>query len=200
MDNLTQKGGKWPWKHMASLSALLILLALPCSGLAAEFTAKMVLKDGGKIMPGKIHVKGDKMRQEFIDEDGQSVTIVRKDKKVIWVVMPQDRVYVEMPLKKDLPGQFLQLPKDCLKQRKVCTETVNGYPTERIQLTVSGDSLGPVIQTFWVCEKLGMPLKMECKEKKFSVEYTDIKEGQVADRLFEPPPGFQKVNKPTGLL
>ncbi len=200
MDNEDKRGGKLPWKYMAGLAAALILLTLPLRGLAAEFTANMVLKDGGKTMPGKIYVKGDKMRQEFIDEHGQSVTIVRKDKKVIWVIMPWEKAYVEMPLGKELPGQFLQLPANCLKKRKVCTEMVSGYPTERYQVTVPGDQFGPVIQTFWVCEKLGLPLKMDCKEKKFSVEYKDIKEGQVPDKLFEPPPGFQKVTNPTGLL
>jgi outer membrane lipoprotein-sorting protein len=199
MDNDDNKGGMLPWKHMASLAVALILLAWPHRGVAAEFAANMVLKDGGKIMPGKIYVKGDKMRQEFIDEKGHSITIVRKDKKVIWVVMPQDKVYVEMPLKRELPGQFLQVPANVLKKRKVCTETVSGYPTERYQVTVPGGPFGPVIQTFWVCEKLGLPLKMDCKEKKFSVEYKDIKEGEIADKLFEPPPGFQRVTKPTGL-
>lgn len=188
------------WKFSASLGMLLMLWGLPLHGLAAEFSASMILKDGGKIMPGKLYVKGDKMRHEFLDEQGHTVTIVRKDKKVVWVVLPRDRVYLEMPLKRELPGQFLQVPDNALKKRKICTETVNGYPTERLQVTVPGDGFGPMIQTFWVCDRLGLPLKMECKEKNFSVEYKDIKEGPVADRLFEPPPGYRKMTQPPGLL
>lgn len=197
MDNLNQRGGGPPWKYLAGLAAALLLLVFPNWGRAAEFTAKMVLKDGGKTMPGKIYVKGDKLRQEFTDEHGQSVTIVRKDRKVVWVVMPQDRIYVEMPLKKELPGQFLQFPEKPLKKQRVSSETVNGYPTERFQVIVSGGSLGPVVQNFWMCDKLGMPLKMECKEKSLSVEYKDIKEGAIADKLFELPLGFQKVTQAT---
>ena len=105
-----------------------------------------------------------------------------------------------MPLKKELPGQFLQFPEKTLKKQKVCTETVNGYVTERYQVIVSGGSLGPVVQNFWMCDKLGMPVKMECKEKSLSVEYKDIKEGGVEDKLFEPPPGFKKVTQATGML
>jgi outer membrane lipoprotein-sorting protein len=199
MDNRGKMGARLHLKLAAGLLMVLIPLACPLSGLAAEFTAQMVLKDGDKTMPGKIYVKGDKMRQEFSDARGQSVTIVRKDKKKIWVVMPQDKIYVEMPFKRELPGQFLELPADCLNKRPVCTENVNGYPTQRIQVTVAGGSMGSMIQSFWMCEKLGMPLKMECREKRFSVEYKDIKEVQVEDKLFEPPPGFQKITTPLGL-
>jgi hypothetical protein len=200
MENMDKRGSKLSWKYITAIGAALLLLVLPNWGQAAEFTAKMVLKDGGKAMPGKIYVKGDKMRQEFTDEHGQSITIVRKDRKVVWVVMPQDRVYVEMPLKKELPGQFLHLPADTIKKQRVSKETVNGYPTERYQVIVPGGSFGPVVQNFWICDKLGMPVKMECKEKSFSLEYQDIKEGGIEDKLFEPPPGFKKVNQTTGLL
>jgi outer membrane lipoprotein-sorting protein len=199
MNNQDHRGGPPPWKVMAPLLAALLLLTWPGGGQAAEFSAKMVLTDGGKVMPGKVYVKGDKMRQEFTDERGQSITIVRKDRKVIWVVMPQHRVYVEMPLRKELPGQFLQLPEETLKRQKVCSETVSGYATERYQVTVSGGAAGPVIQNFWMCDQLGMPVKMECKEKNLSVEYQDIKEGAVEDKLFEPPPGLKKITKTTGV-
>lgn len=199
MSNRGKKGGKLLWKQITAMAAAVFLLVLPDIGQAAEFTAKMVLTDGGKAMPGKIYVKGDKMRQEFTDEHGQSVTIVRKDKKLVWVVMPQDRVYAEIPLKKEMPGQFLQFPDKTLKKQKVGTETVNGYATDRFQVVVSGGSSGPVVQNFWMCDQLGMPVKMECKEKSLSVEYKDIKEGRVEDKLFEPPPGFKKITQTTGL-
>lgn len=200
MDCKGRKGRIWLRKCQASLGIALLLLCLPFGGWAAEFTANMILKDGDKLMPGKIYVKGDKMRHEFLDEQGHTVTIVRKDKKLVWVVLPQDRVYVEMPLNRALPGQFLQVPDNALRKRKICTEIISGYPTERLQVTVPGDAFGPVIQTFWVCDRLGLPLKMECKEKNFSVEYKDIKEGPVADRLFELPTGYRKMTKPPGLL
>jgi hypothetical protein len=64
MENMDKRGSKLSWKYITAIGAALLLLVLPNWGQAAEFTAKMVLKDGGKAMPGKIYVKGDKMRQE----------------------------------------------------------------------------------------------------------------------------------------
>jgi hypothetical protein len=41
-----------------------------------------------------------------------------------------------------------------------------------------------------------LPIKVEVPAREFSIEYKDIKEVPVADRLFEIPPGYEKVSKP----
>lgn len=187
---------RWFLKSLPWLFGL--LLAVPGGSTAAEFSARMMLKDGPKTTPGRIFVKGEKMRQEFLDEEGHTVTIVRRDKRLIWVVLPKEKTYLEMPLKTRLPGQFLEIPPEASSKRKLGVETVNGYSTEKYQTIVPGGRGGPVVQNFWVCGKLGLPLKMECKERNFGVEYKDIKEGQVPDRLFEVPPGYRKLTQPSG--
>jgi hypothetical protein len=40
---------------------------------------------------------------------------------------------------------------------------------------------------------LGLPIKMECRERQFSLEYKSIREEKVPDRLFALPPGLQKL-------
>jgi hypothetical protein len=158
----------------------------------AEFSAIMLVKDGGREMPGKIYVHDGKMRQEFIDERGRTVTIVRPDKKLIWIVMPLKGVYMEMPLKRELPGQFIQIPPQALQKRPLGRDEVNGYLTDKFQVMV------PVgrqreIQTYWVATKLGLPIKMECRTRHFGLEYQCIREAKVPDRLFDLPAGVKKV-------
>lgn len=163
---------------------------------AAEFSARMLLKTAGQAMPGKIFVKDHKLRHEFIDEKGYTVTIVRRDKRLVWVLLPWERTYVELLLGLNLPGQFLQIPKDAVSQRRVGTEEVSGYEADRIEVTVRGGTGGVMRQTFWVAKKLGLPIKTVCAERQFSVEYHDIREGRQKDRLFEIPAGFKKVTGP----
>lgn len=173
------------------------LLCIAPVAAAAEFSATLMVTDAGKAMPGKIYVRDGKMRQEFTDPDGQTVTIVRPDKKVVWVIIPQKRVYMEMPLKFRLPGQFIQMPVGALQKRQVGKDRVGGYETEKWEVAVpAGGSLEK--QTIWVAPKLGSPIKMECRERNFSLEYKGIREGGVADRLFEVPPGYQKLATPEG--
>jgi hypothetical protein len=181
------------------LGWLLLVLAVPSLATGAEFSAKMMVKDGAKVMPGRIYVQDGMMRQEFIDERGQTITMVRPDKKVIWVIIPQERVYMEMPLKTCLPGQFIQIPPQAVARHPVGHERLEGYNTEKIQVSVPG-AAGVEIQTFWVAKKLGLPIKMECRTRHFSLEYQSIKEGKVPERLFNLPVGLKKLSTPSGYV
>jgi len=171
-----------------------LLLALTVPGVAwgAEFSAQMMVKDDVKTMPGKIQVSDGKMRQEFADERGQTITIVRPDLKVIWVILPRQRSYMEIPLTKKLPGQFIQIPLQVVGKRLVGQERLNGYDTEKYEVSVPVGR-GLEKQTYWVATKLGLPIKMECRERQFSLEYRSIKEEKVPERVFNLPPGLQKL-------
>ncbi len=171
---------------------LLVLFLLPVPAWGANFSAQMLVKDGDKIIPGRIFVQDGKMRQEFIDESGQTITIVHPDQKLIWVIIPRERAYIELPLRARLPGQFIQMPPNPINKRHLGRETVNGYEADKYQLTVQGGG-GLEFQTFWVAPKLGMPLKVVCNQRQFSIEYRNIKEGKQPDHLFAPPPGYRKV-------
>jgi len=175
-----------------------LLLMLSGSAAAAEFTAQMIIQDGDKTMPAKIFVQNGKMRQAFMDAEGRTVTIVRPDKKAVYVVMPLDRTYMEMPLRAKLPGQFIQIPPDAVTKRLVGTETVNGYVAEKYEVTVRGGEAGVTRQTVWVSQKLGVPIKMVCKDRNLCVEYKNIKEGGITALLFDPPKGYQKTPTPLG--
>ena len=175
---------------------LLVALALwPAAAPAAEFSGQMLTRVRETTVPGRIFVKDGKLRQEFIDDKGQTITILRPDKKLIWVILPLERVYMEVPMKPKWPGQFIQIPPDARQKRPVGSERVNGYDAEKFEVTVSSRE-GLERQLYWVPAKLGVPIKVEVPARKFSSEYKDIKEGGVADRLFEIPPGFEKVSTP----
>lgn len=187
---MKRKSGPRSWLVM-----LPMFLILAGSAAAAQFSALMMIKDGDRMISAKIYVQDALMRQEFSDEGGQTVTIVRPDKKVIWFIMPQERTYAEMPLKKKLPGQFLQIPPDAVSKRLVGKETVNGFETEKYEVTVRRGA-GLEKQTIWLATKLGTPVKLTSKEGNFSVEYKSITEGPQADRLFALPPGYKKLVSP----
>ena len=179
--------GKW-----LGFWCLLLVLTVPGVAWGAEFSASMLVKDDAKIMPGKIQVSDGKLRQEFADEGGQTITIVRPDLKVVWVILFRQRSYMEIPLTTKLPGQFIQIPPQAVGKRLVGQERLNGYDTEKYEVSVPVGR-GLEKQTYWVAVKLGLPIKMECRERQFSLEYKSIREEKVPDRLFALPPGLQKL-------
>ena len=176
---------------------LLLILTVPGVAWGAEFSASMLVKDDAKVMPGKIQVSDGKQRQEFADERGQTITIVRPDLKVVWVIIPLQGNYMEMPLTTKLPGQFIQIPPRAVGKRLVGQERLNGYDTEKYEVNVPVGR-GLEKQVYWVAPKLGLPIKMECRERQFSLEYKSIREEKVPDRLFALPPGLQKLTSIAG--
>ncbi|MGQ9689150.1 MAG: hypothetical protein ACUVXF_10240 [Desulfobaccales bacterium] len=172
---------------------LILFLICPPWAEGAEFAAKMVVREKDRLMPGKIYIKDNKMRQEFLDDKGHTITIVRGDKRLVWVVLPWERTYVELPLGPRLPGQFLQIPPEAVSRRARGTEMMGGYEVERVEVTSPGGSR----QTFWVAPKLGLPIKTVAPERQYSVEYQNIQEKKLEDRLFEIPRGYQKVGSVT---
>ena len=179
---------------MLVLAAVLLLAG---SAAAAQFSAQMMVRDGEKLALGKIFVQDGKMRQEFNEEEGQTITIVRPDLKKVWVILPREHGYMELPLKTRLPGQFIQIPPDFLSKRLVGKETVNGYEAEKYEVTAPG-GLGPERQSIWMAVKLGVPIKLVSREKDFSVEYKYIVEEPQPERLFNLPAGYKKLSAPAG--
>jgi hypothetical protein len=180
------------------LGVILGTILLLWAGLAqaAEFSATMVTKAGGMEIPGKVYVKGDKIRND-IQASGHPVTnIMRPDKKLVWIIMPQQKMYMEMPINQETQQKMMSLTeKQKAKMKKVGSETVNGYNCDKYETTM--DYQGKPMKVYtWVATDLGMPIKVVSEDGSFSMEYQDIKTGDVADSLFEAPQGYKKMKMP----
>ena len=147
-------------------------------------------------MPGRIYVKDGKMRQEFLDEQGHTITIVRRDKNRVWVIMPFERKYVEMPLGIHLPGQFLQIPPEAISKRQVCTEEMWRLSRWTALKSSCGAAPGGMRQTFWVAPKLGLPIKTVCRRTAVFRGISGHQGKATGGPAFRGPPGCQKVASP----
>jgi outer membrane lipoprotein-sorting protein len=182
--------------------ALVLVLAVLLSGvaalaLAAEFSADMVHKMGTMTKEGKVYVKGKKMRTE--SGMGQGITIVDGDTGTVWVLQPAQKMYMEMKKGATQPAQTTQSDEELTKvadKKFLGTETVNGYQCEKYLYTYRDKTLGTM--TMWNATKLGQAIKMvhQSPEGESSFEYRNIKEGGVADSLFQVPAGYKKMEMP----
>lgn len=166
---------------------------------AAEFSAVIINRLESRETQGKIYMKGEKMRREFAAGEEVGITIVRPDKKVMWMLMPGQKTVMEMPFSKASLEKMMGMSKEQQAEMKLLgPETVNGYETEKYETTVKGDGK-PRKHFMWVSKKLGVPIKMTSPDGSFFMEYRDIKEGAVPDSVFEIPPGYQKMTMPPGM-
>jgi len=175
-------------------AAALVLVLSAALAAAAEFSAEIVMKGpDGQAMNGKVFVKGQKIRQEM-QQDGETVvTILRVDRRLSWILLVDEKVYMEMKMKESSEDPSLAEKSDPAKVRRLGKETVNGFVCEKVQVTDQG-----TVVTQWISEELAWPIKGEVKspEGTSTHEYRNIRKGGVSDSLFEIPPGFQKMAVP----
>ncbi len=168
---------------------LFFVFAVLSAAYAVELTADSVTKEGKRTTPGKIYVKGNKVR---IEKQGTPLyVIVRGDKKVLWQVNNAEKTYVEAPLTAEMmPGIEEKLPGETAR-KAVGTETVNGYAAKKFEVTVKkGKNVETLIQSF--STEYNFPVKIVAP--KYTIEYKNIKKGAVADNLFDLAAGLVKDN------
>jgi hypothetical protein len=184
-------------KFSVLLTGLALFFLLANLVRAAEFSAVTATKAGKREQQGKLYVKGDKARIEAVTPMGPSVIILRLDKKVMWLLLPGPKGYVEMPIDKEAFAKALKIPAEGVSKKFLGHETLRGYDTEKYETTaiVGGRAVKGLM---WIAPKLEIPIRIESADESFSQDY-DIKEGGVDDALFEMPAGYQKMTMPAGM-
>ena len=155
-----------------------------------EFSADMVTTANGQTMAGKIFVTKEKTRVEM----PQSIMITRLDKKLAWVIMPGEKMYMEHPMdptmiakvSKEMPGETERV--------SMGPEPVDGHPAQKFKITYTqGSKQESVYQ--WVGES-DIPLKVQSLDGRWTVEYKNLNLGAQDDSLFEVPAGYEKFTMP----
>jgi len=177
---------------------LITVLVLSVSGNAADITADMIHKSSMGSFKGKMFLKGNNLRQEMNIGGEKQITIFRKDKGVVWILMPGQMMYMEMSAgsqKNMAPVDPNELEK-MGKKKFLGKEKVNGYMCSKYHLTFHDPSIGA--STYWISEKLNFPVKMEMDGPSghMVMEYRNIQEKTVPDSFFNIPSGYQKMSMP----
>lgn len=179
----------------ATLFVLLLFVILSPVGImgaqaaAYDLSADTVMAEDGQKQLGKIYIKGDKYR---IQRKGESEYIIlRHDEKVMWVVVPSEKIYVELPLDPKKTPKIQEKNPGEISRKLLGSEVVNGHPTDKYQITVKE---GPRTETFyqWTATDMNFPVKTAALEGEWSVEFENIKQN-VPDSVFQIPDGYEKA-------
>ena len=140
-------------------------------------------------MTGKIFVKGEKVRQETSEEGEAQIMIIRPDKKVTWMITPDEKTYMEMPYQSE-DKTFEEWTAEKEKKAKFLgEETASGLPCKKFETVEDGEKT-----FFWIPKQFAFPIKVE--DAEVTMEYINIKEGPLPDSLFELPAGYEKMSMP----
>ena len=182
-------------KKMGMMATILIcILTFTTTVLAMSFSADIVSSDDGKtIKKEKIYMTNSKVRVEA----DEMVNILRMDKQLIWILMLEDKMYMEQQFnlataKNQRQTPTAEPPTDEGEKIFILRETVNGYIADKYQINAKKQDSHYI----WLSSDPGimMQVKTAAIDGSWWQEFRNIRLGEPDPALFEIPSGFSKMS------
>lgn len=175
--------------------------ALAWNPPALDYSADETLETAEFSLDGRVYVSQGKERREMLIEGMRQIMINRPDKKLMWTLMPEQRIYIEMKLdakdaesaadRGDISGYEIE-------QTAVGEEEVSGVMTTKSKIVMTGKN-GEKMGGFWWMSKEGIVVKMDViamdkgDKTRVKKELTNIEIARQDPALFEIPEGYTQM-------
>ena len=173
-----------------SAAGIFLFLFLAIHAFAIDLSSDVVSTANNQKHTSKICIQGPKVRMESPQQPGYS--IVRPDKNVMWMVMPEQKTYVEMPLDPSKQPRTGEKVQGEVSRKLLGSETIDGHHAQKYEVTYKDRETSQKMYQ-WMATDINFPVKMAAIDGSWIVEYRNIKMGAQPDSLFEVPAGFQKA-------
>ena len=159
-----------------------------------EYSADRVIESEMGTFNGKVFAAKDKERTEINMRGMQSVTILRRDKQLGWMLMPSRRMYTEMDLAR-AQKQSAAAPVNDVQIENVGTETIDGHAATKYKMLMKDGSAGGFI---WITSdgiaiKMDMLSKENGKKSRVTMKLPNVTIGPQEAQLFELPSGYNAM-------
>jgi hypothetical protein len=172
--------------------------ALAAQPANVEYSADTSMETADDTMIGTVYVAPGKERRESVNDGEKSVMIIRRDKKVTWMLQPEDKTYMEMKLGQG-GGRKDDISAYKIDHTTIGPDTLNGIKTTKSKLIMigpKGDKLGGFMWT----TKEGIVVKMDAiavdknSKERFKTELKNLKVGKQEASMFEIPADYTKMD------
>ncbi len=194
-----ENGGRYAKiRSMTRATVLAIFCAVWLAGVpqadALEFSADQITKINGHSRKANIYYRDEMWRLEHHDLGPVNVTIVRKDKQVMWLLLSRMKHFKTVPYDPDQAPKVAERMDGEVTREEIGTEVLDGHPTTLYQVTVQhGDRTDVYYQ--WLATDIRFPLKLAKKDGSWIVEYRHVKLRPTSDFLFQLPLNFQPLEE-----
>ena len=161
---------------------------------ALEFTADQVTKIDGRTQKANIYYRDSMWRIEHHTMGPVNISIVRKDKKVVWLLMSRMKHFKTVPYN---PEQDLKVSERLdgeVSRESIGTEIREGHPTTLYEVTVRQGERTEVYYQ-WLATDIRFPMKLAKKDGSWIVEYQHVKLRPQIDYLFQLPLNFEPLEE-----
>lgn len=164
-----------------------------------SYSADQTMESAEGATTGKIYVTPMMERRELDMQGEKTIVIIRRDKKVVWTLMPSEQMYMESKLGSDRPDDMDNYTVE--ESTPMGKEVVNGIPCEKRKMIMSAKD-GTKMGGFWWLSKDEIVVKMDmlAKDKggkmRMKSELSNLKVGKQKPSLFEIPADYSKMGIP----
>lgn len=187
---------------LAGTSASAAVLPRPTVDYAADVVMHMTghgSGHGSMEVTGKVYVAGEKERRESTVMGHNSVVINRRDKKLTWVLKPEQKGYTEHGLGGPYEDPYASWEKAGVTLTELGQEKVNGVEATKYRAEAQAKEGHMDTGSLWMTKE-NIPVRLEAhvkgQDSELVVDYTNIKTGKQDAALFEVPPSYHKMDMP----
>ncbi|UVT17594.1 MAG: hypothetical protein H8K04_08710 [Nitrospira sp.] len=178
--------------HWSIILCIWISLAPWQPASALEFTADQVTKIDGKSRMAYIYYRDAMWRIEHRTTGPVNVSIVRKDKRIVWLLLSRMKHFKTIPYDPDQDLRVSERLEGEISREEIGTEEREGHPTILYEVTTKhGEYMEQYYQ--WLATDIYFPMKLAKKDGSWIVEYQHVKMRSVSDYLFTLPVNFQPL-------
>ncbi|HSB45432.1 MAG TPA: hypothetical protein VLD60_10490 [Nitrospira sp.] len=162
------------------------------SARALEFTADQITKIDGRTRKALIYYRDQMWRIEHHSLGPVNVSIVRKDKQVVWLLLSRMKHFKTVPYDPEQDPWVTEKLEGEISRQEIGTEVREGHPTILYEVTTKqGERVDVYYQ--WIATDIHFPMKLAKKDGSWIVEYQHVKLRAVSDYLFNLPVNFQPL-------
>jgi len=159
---------------------------------ALEFTADQITKIDGRTHKANIYYRDQMWRIEHHSMGPVNVSIVRKDKRVVWLLLSRMKHFKTLPYDSEQDLKVTERLEGEVSRQEIGQEVREGHPTILYEVTTKqGERVDAYYQ--WLATDLHFPMKLAKKDGSWIVEYHHVKLRSVSDYLFNLPVNFQPL-------
>jgi hypothetical protein len=181
------------WQCALALWIPLVITTTPVEG--AQFVAEQVTQADGHVHRASLYHRDDMWRIEHNDPGSIEVTIVRKDKGVMWLLLGRTKQFATVPFDESTGITFERSMAREVGRETIGTEVLDGHPTTVFQITIQ-EGQQDVIYYQWWAEDIQLPLRIARKDGAWVVRYTNVKLRSLSPRLFDLPLNYRPIEAP----
>ena len=171
----------------------LAFITTPAQGV--QFVADQVTESGGHTHRGILYYRDDMWRIEHNDPGSVDITIVRRDKGLMWLLLGRTKRFATTPFDGSTGTALERLMAHEVGRETIGTEMLDGHPTTVFQI-IAREGQRDVIYYQWWAEDLQLPLRIARKDGAWIVEYKNVKLRSLSPRLFELPLNYRPMDPP----